>query len=122
MVRQSSSELTDLEFHFPPLWRREIDLAYKTQVSDLFFQSRKTDKVTERKIPKFLRHYVNTRKSIYAEIETFEINVYVTAYVPSCCRIPHFVASVLSEYLTSHVSISNSMIFSDGLHFNFTRR
>ena len=80
----------------------------------ILFQTRKKDKVTERKIPKFLPHYMNILKSINAELETFVRNIYVTAYALSCCRIPHFLASVLTEYLTSHVSVSNFMIFQTG--------
>jgi hypothetical protein len=110
MVRQSCSELTEMEFHSHSLLRREIYLAHKTHGSD-FVSNKEEDQVTGRKIPKFLLHYVNISKSINNELETFVIDIYVTAYVLSCCRIPHFLASVLTEYVTSHMSVSNYVFF-----------
>lgn len=57
---------------------------------------------------------MNIPKSINDELETFVIDMYVTVYVFSYCRIPHFLASVLTEYLTSRVSVSNFMVFQTG--------
>ena len=68
----------------------------------ILFQTRKKDEVTERKIPKFLPYYMNVPKSINAELDFRYRYTYVTAYVPSCCRIPHILTSVLTEYLTSN--------------------
>ena len=95
MVRQNCSELTESVSHHPLPPNPWILLTKRRFY--ILFQAMKKDKFKERIIQNFLSHYVNMPKTIYAELQTFFIDTYETAYVLLCRRIPHFLASVLTE-------------------------
>lgn len=64
MVRQSCSELNELEFHSPPLVRREIDLVHKTQGSDFVSnqEERQSHREKNPEVPASLYEYTEVNK------------------------------------------------------------